>query len=80
MPVEVLKQIGFPRQIGVRPRTKTTDRKLSADAHAPYFVGGTAGQPLDPRDVFTPLPKGFPRHSGQAAFAGLPAVWIASAF
>jgi hypothetical protein len=49
--VEVLEEIGLPRQISVAPRTEATDREVTVDAHAPHIVGDAAGERFDANDV-----------------------------
>src|SRR5262249_12087203 len=58
--VEVLEELGFPREISVAPGTETTDREVPVDAHAPHLVGDSASERFDARDVFTPLPECLP--------------------
>ena len=58
--VEVLEERGLPREIGVAPSTEASDREVPADAHAPHVVGAAAGERLDARCVFTPLPECLP--------------------
>jgi len=60
--VEVLEELGLPREISVSPGTETTDREVPVDAHAPHVVGDSARERLDASDVFTPLPECLPSH------------------
>jgi hypothetical protein len=60
--VEVLKELGLPREISVAPGTETTDPEVPVDAHAPYVVGDSASERFDASDVFTPLPECLPSH------------------
>jgi hypothetical protein len=60
--VEVLEELGLPREISVAPGTETTDREVPVDAHAPHVVGDSASEWFDASYVFTPLPECFPSH------------------
>jgi hypothetical protein len=40
--VEVLEELGLPREVGVAPGAKTTDREMPIDAYAPHVVGDSA--------------------------------------
>jgi hypothetical protein len=55
--VEVLEELGLPREISIAPAAKTTYREVPADAYAPHFVGDSASERLDARAVLTPLPE-----------------------
>ena len=52
--VEVLEELGLPREVGVAPATETTDGKSPVDAHAPHVVGNSASERLDASCVFAP--------------------------
>jgi hypothetical protein len=60
--VEVLEEIGFPREISVAPGTETTDCEMTVDAHAPHIVRDSASERFDASYVFTPLPECLPSH------------------
>jgi hypothetical protein len=60
--VEVLEELGLPREISVAPGTETTDREAPVDAHAPHVVGDSASERLDASDVVTPLLERLPSH------------------
>jgi hypothetical protein len=60
--VEVVKEIGLPREISIAPGTETTNREVPVDAHAPHVVGDPASKRFDASDVVTPLPECFPPH------------------
>ena len=60
--VEVLEELGLPREISVAPGTETTDREVPVDAHAPHVVGDSASERFDASDVVTPLPECLPSH------------------
>src|SRR5207249_11879231 len=60
--VEVLEELGFPREISVAPRAETTDRMVPVDAHAPHVVGDSASERFDASDVITPLLECLPSH------------------
>src|SRR5258708_19421837 len=60
--VEVLEELGLPREISVAPGTETTDREVPVDAHAPHVVGDSASEWFDASYVFTPLPECLPSH------------------
>ena len=40
--VEVVEQLGLPREISVAPRAETTDGEVPVDANAPHVVGDSA--------------------------------------
>ena len=50
MPVEVLEEVGLPREISVAPDTETTDRDVAVDAHTPDVVGDSACERFDASD------------------------------
>ena len=50
--VEVLEELGLPREISVAPGTETTDREVPVDAHAPHVVGDSASEWFDASYVF----------------------------
>jgi hypothetical protein len=54
--VEVLEELGFPREVGVAPATEATDGKSPVDAHAPNVVGNSASERLDASCIFAPQP------------------------
>jgi hypothetical protein len=58
----MLEELGLPREVSVAPRTETTDRKVSVDAHAPHVVGDSASERLDASDSITPLLECLPPH------------------
>ena len=58
--VEVLEELGLPREVSVAPGAETTDREVPVDAHAPHVVGDSANERFDASDVFTPLPERLP--------------------
>src|SRR5262249_20864759 len=60
--VEVLEELGLPREISVAPGTETTDREVPVDAHAPHVIGDSASERFDASDVFTPPPECLPSH------------------
>ena len=60
--VEVLEELGLPREISVAPGTETTDREVPVDAHAPHVVGHSASERFDASDVVTPLLECLPSH------------------
>src|SRR5215831_7109588 len=60
--VEVLEELGLPREIRVAPGTETTDREVPVDAHAPHVVGDSASERCDASDVDTPLLECLPPH------------------
>src|SRR4029453_9912195 len=60
--VEVLEELGLPREISVAPGTETTDREVPVDAHAPHVIGDSASEPFDASEVFTPPPERLPSH------------------
>src|SRR5262249_29686244 len=60
--VEVLQELGLPRQISITPGTETTDREVPVDAHAPHVVGDSTSKRFDASGVFTPLPECLPSH------------------
>src|SRR5262249_49308297 len=60
--VEVLDELGLPREISVAPGTETTDREVPVDTHAPYVIGDSASERFDASDVFTPTPECLPAH------------------
>src|SRR4051794_10809572 len=60
--VEVLEELGLPREISVAPGTETTDREVPMDLHAPHVVGNSARKPLDASYVFAPLPECLPSY------------------
>jgi hypothetical protein len=51
-----LEEPGLPGEIGVAPRTETTDREFALDAHAPHVIGNAASEAFDARCVITPQP------------------------
>jgi len=55
--VEVLEELGLPREISVAPGPETTNREVAVDAHAPHVVGDSASERFDASCVFTPLPE-----------------------
>ena len=68
--VEVLEELGLPREISVAPGTETTDCEVPVDAHAPHVVGDSANEWFDASYVFTPLPECLPSHGRH--FRGVP--------
>jgi hypothetical protein len=52
--IEVLKELGFPREISIAPCPETSHHEVLPDTHAPYVVGYTASEWFDAADVFTP--------------------------
>ena len=70
--VEVLEELGLPREISVAPGTETTDREVPVDAHAPHVVGDSASEWFDASYVFTPLPECLPSHWRH--FRGVPEI------
>src|SRR5690242_4474951 len=54
--VEVLEELGLPREISVAPGTETTDREVSVDAHAPHIIGDPASERFDASYVLAPPP------------------------
>jgi hypothetical protein len=60
--VEVLEELGLPREIRVAPGTETADREVPVDAHAPHVVGDSASEWFDASYVFTPLPECLPSY------------------
>ena len=60
MAVEMLERLGYPREIGVAPRAKTSDREATTDAHAPHIIGDAARESFDADCVVTPLAESVP--------------------
>jgi hypothetical protein len=60
--VQVLEELGLPREISVAPGTETTDREVFVDAHAPHVVGDSASERFDASDLVTPLLECLPYH------------------
>src|SRR5262249_52396114 len=60
--VEMLKQLGLPREVSVAPGTEPADREVPVDTHAPHVVGDPARERLDASDVATPLLECLPSH------------------
>src|SRR5204862_4738574 len=60
--VEMLEELGLPREIGVAPGAETTDREAPIDAHAPDVVGYPASERFDAGYVFAPLRECLPSH------------------
>ena len=60
--VEVLEELGLPREISVASGTETTDREVPVDVHAPHVVGDSVSERFDASDVITPLLKRLPSH------------------
>ena len=60
--VEVLEELGLPREISVAPGTETTDREVPVDAHAPHVVGDSASFLGGPHSPSVP---GEPGHDAQ---------------
>jgi hypothetical protein len=52
--IEVLEELGLPREISIAPGPETTHREVPSETHAPYVVGYTASEWFDAADVFTP--------------------------
>jgi SOS-response transcriptional repressor LexA len=52
--IEVLKELGLPREISIAPGAETTHREVPSDTHAPYVVGYTAGEWLNAAGVCAP--------------------------
>ena len=52
--MEVLQELGLPREISIAPGPETTHREVPSETHAPYVVGYTASEWFDAADVFTP--------------------------
>ena len=57
--VEVLEELGLPREISVAPATGTTDREVPVDAHAPHVVGNSASEWFDASCVSPHCPSAF---------------------
>src|SRR5205807_10249755 len=60
--VEVLEELGLPREIRLTPGTETTDREVPVDTHAPHVIGDSASERFDASDVLTPPPECLPPH------------------
>jgi hypothetical protein len=60
--IEVLEELGPPREISVAPGTETTDGEVPIDAHASHVIGDSASERFDASDVFTPVPECLPSH------------------
>jgi hypothetical protein len=60
--VQMLEELGHPREISVAPATETTDREVPVDVDAPYVVGDSASEWFDASCIFTPVPECFPSH------------------
>jgi hypothetical protein len=60
--VEVVQQLGLPREVGVAAVAEPSDGKVSVDAHTPHLVGDTGPEPVDASDVVTPPIEYLPPH------------------
>ncbi len=52
--VQVVHQVGLPREIRVAARPQTGDGEVPVDAHPPHVVGDATGKWFDARDVSAP--------------------------
>ena len=57
---KALEEPGLPSQIGVAPRTKSTNRELSVDAHTPHIVRNSTFEWFNASYASTPLLKCLP--------------------
>jgi hypothetical protein len=61
--VQVLQQVGLPREINVAALAETTDREVPVDTHAPHPVdASSASERFAANDVVTPLLECHPSH------------------
>jgi hypothetical protein len=61
--VEVLQELGLPREISVTPATEATDREMPVDAHAPHLIdANSASERFNTRNAVAPLLECIPSH------------------